>query len=214
MGRGSICPAVPLLESASAASPNDTVLALRVAAMQAWFGQEKELTATRKRLLAFAQGTNVVASEPLAKVCSIRASSDKAELAAMLALGRAAVELDKNVVWNQLTLGMAEYRCGNYAASEEALLAALKVGPNIPVVVGISGFYRAMSLFRQGKQDEARKLAIETAGQMEPLPKDDQNPLANGAYYDTQIMWLACKEANAMIKFDAALAAPVQTKPK
>jgi serine/threonine protein kinase len=78
----------------------------------------------------------------------------------------------------------------------------------------VSGFYRAMSLFRQGKRDEARKLAIETARRMEPFPKDEQNPLANGAYYDTQIMWLAYKEANAMIKFDAALAAPVQTKAK
>jgi hypothetical protein len=72
------------------------------------------------------------------------------------------------------------------------------------MVVGIAGFYRAMSLFRQGKPDEARKLAIETAAKMQPLPKDEQNPLAEGAYYDTLIMWLAYKEAKAMIKFESA----------
>ena len=43
---------------------------------------------------------------------------------------------------------------------------------------------------------------------MQPLPKDEQNPLADGAYYDTLILWLAYKEAKAMIPFDAAPAAP------
>ena len=65
-----------------------------------------------------------------------------------------------------------------------------------------------MSLFRQGKPDEARKLAIAAAAQMKPLPKDEQNPLASDAYYDDLILWLAYKEAKAMIHFDAAPAAP------
>ena len=38
-----------------------------------------------------------------------------------------------------------------------------------------------MSLFRQGKADEARKLAIESAAKMKPLPADEQNPLAGDA---------------------------------
>ena len=50
--------AVPLLRTASAADPNDTLLSLKVAALQAWFGQEKELAATRQRILTFAKGTN------------------------------------------------------------------------------------------------------------------------------------------------------------
>ncbi|HKB36451.1 MAG TPA: hypothetical protein VKD72_08360, partial [Gemmataceae bacterium] len=195
----------PLLASASSANPSDTILALKVAAMQAWFGQEKEFAATRKRLLAFAKGsTDSATCEHVAKACSIRPSTDDADLEAALALGRTAVKVNKNWVWNQLSLGMAEYRSGNDAASIEAMLAAEKADPNIPVVMGISGFYRAMSLFRQGKHDEARKLALETAAQMKPLPKDEQNPLADGASYDTQIMWLAYKEAKAMIQFDEA----------
>ena len=58
--------------------------------------------------------------------------------------------------WRLLALGMAEYRNGNHAAAIEALLAAAKAGSNNPIVTGISAFYRAMSLSRQGKSDEAR----------------------------------------------------------
>jgi tetratricopeptide (TPR) repeat protein len=199
---------VPLQASASSADPKDTILALRVAAMQAWFGQDKELAATRKRLLAFARGTTDSGTcEQVAKACSICASTDKADLDAALTLARNGVELGKGGQWREwrlLALGMAEYRSGNYAAANEAMLAAVKAEPENPIVEGLSGFYRAMSMFRMGKQDEARKLAIETAAEMKPLPKDEQNPLTDGAYYDTQIMWLAYKEAKAMIKFDVA----------
>ena len=80
-----------------------------------------------------------------------------------------------------LALGMAEYRSGNDAAADRALLAAAKAGPNNPQVTGISAFFRAMSLFRQGKKDEARKLAIAAAAKMKPLPADEQNPLAGDA---------------------------------
>jgi len=45
---------------------------------------------------------------------------------------------------------------------------------------------------------------------MKPLPADEQNPLANvtrpfdnGDTLEYLIMWLAYKEARAMIKFDA-----------
>jgi hypothetical protein len=37
-----------------------------------------------------------------------------------------------------------------------------------------------------------------------PLPKDEQNPLANKATHDDLILWLAYKEAKAMITFDEA----------
>lgn len=49
--------AIPHLAKASAANPKDTLLSLKVAALQAWFGQEKELAATRQRILAFAKDT-------------------------------------------------------------------------------------------------------------------------------------------------------------
>jgi hypothetical protein len=39
---------------------------------------------------------------------------------------------------------------------------------------------------------------------MKPLPPDEQNPLAGDASVDDLILWLAYKEAQAMIEFDAA----------
>jgi len=199
---------IPYLAKASAANPKDSVLSLKVAALQVWFGQEKELAATLERIRAFAKDTSDEGTaERAARACSFRASTNKAELEAAVLLARKGVELDKDSQWREwrlLALGMAEYRSGNYAAALEALLAAEKAGPNNPIAKGTAAFYRAMSLFRQEKPDEARKVAIAAAAQMKPLPKDEQNPFANGAYYDDLILWLAYKEAKAVIQFDAA----------
>jgi tetratricopeptide (TPR) repeat protein len=211
--------AIPVLAMVSAANPTDTILSLKVAALQAWFGQEKELVATGQRILALAKDTKeAVTAERAARVCSILPSTDKAELEGALALGRAAVKLGKvgqSEEWNLLALGMAEYRSGNDAAAEKALLAAAQAGPNNPHVAGTSAFYRAMSLFRQGKKEEARKLANAAAAKMKPLPADQQNPLANvtpppggGDTAEYLILWLAYKEATAIFQFDAAPAAP------
>jgi hypothetical protein len=113
-----------------------------------------------------------------------------------------------------VALGMAEYRGGNDAAAVEALLASAKAGPDNQVLMGIAAYYRAMSLFRQGKKDDARKLAIDTAARMKPLPKDEENPLTDGAYWDHLILWLAYKEAKAMIQFDAAPPAKTEKNEK
>jgi eukaryotic-like serine/threonine-protein kinase len=124
------------------------------------------------------------------------------------------VKLGQRGEWNLLALGMAEYRSGNDAAADKALLDAAEAGKNTAWVTGISAFYRAMSLFRQGKPDEARKLAITAAAMMKPLPKDEQNPLANNATYEALILWLAYKEAKAMIEFDAAPPAKTENDKK
>ena len=198
--------AVTYLAKASAADPSDMLL-LKVAVLQAWFGQENDLIATRQRFLAFAKDTNDAGvAERAAKACSILPSANKAELDAALALARKGVELGKGGPWSEwrlLALGMAEYRSGNHAAATEALLAAGKAGPNNAMATGIAAFYRAMSLFRQGKSDEARQLAIAAAVKMKPLPKDEQNPPTGDADWDDLILWLAYKEAKAMIPFDA-----------
>ena len=43
---------------------------------------------------------------------------------------------------------------------------------------------------------------------MKPLPKDEKNPLASDADHDDLILWLAYKEAKAIIQFD--MAAPLR----
>jgi WD40 repeat protein/tetratricopeptide (TPR) repeat protein len=127
--------AVPYLAKASAANPKDTILSLQVAALQAWFGQEKELAASRQRIRAFAKDTKeAVTAERAAKACTILPCGtdlksvlrDQAELEAALALARAGMKLGKVGElneWNLLAFGMAEYRCGHDAAAEEALRA-------------------------------------------------------------------------------------------
>jgi tetratricopeptide (TPR) repeat protein/tRNA A-37 threonylcarbamoyl transferase component Bud32 len=201
--------AVPHLATLSSAHPEDTILSLKVAALQAWFGQDKELAATRQRVLAFAQDTSSVnTANRAAKVCSLLPSTDTAELEAALTLGRTAVKLGPGGEWNLLALGMAEYRSGNLAAADQALRAAVEAGPSNPFVTVTAPFYRAMSLFRQGKPDEARQLAIAATARMKPLPADERNPLAGNASHDDLVLWLAHKEAQAMIQFDAPATAP------
>ncbi len=56
-----------------------------------------------------------------------------------------------------------------------------------------------MSLFRQGDGTEARKVATEAAARMKPLPADEKNPLGGNGDHDDIILWLAYKEAKAMI---------------
>ena len=204
----------------STADPKDTMLSLQLAALQAWLGHDKELAATRQRILANAEGTEVaVTAERAAKVCSLVPSAGKVELDASIVLARRAVDLGKDNEYLDfflMALGMAEYRSGHFAEAEVSLTAAMGHGKCHPhgdgrltdFVAGTSSFYRAMSLFRQGKNDEARALATEAAAKMKPLPKDEQNPMAGGADHDDLILWLAYKEAKALIGFDATPAAP------
>jgi hypothetical protein len=186
----------------SAAKPDDmTPLALKLAALQAWFGQDKELADTCGRALESAQGTfHPWKWDHLARICCLRPTPDPTRREASLALARKAVEHANGMFDFNLTLGMAEYRSGHFAQADTALIAAAKYGS----VAGTATFYRAMSLFRQGKKDEARKLATEAAAKMKPLPKDEKNPLAGGASADDLILWLAYKEAKALIGFDEA----------
>ena len=141
-----------------------------------------------------------------ARACSIVPSPDRAEREAARALARKAADHDKEQPFYRLVLGMAEYRGGgDAAAAEEALLAAEKAGPVLPARAAQAGFFRAMSLFRRGKADEARKVAAEAAARMKPLPRDDKNPLAGDASTEDLVVWLAYKEAKELIGFDAAL---------
>jgi hypothetical protein len=99
---------------------------------------------------------------------------------------------------------MAEYRLGDHAAAIESLkLAAEKSGGVWRTVPETSDFYRAMAIFRQGKKDEARTLAMQAAARMNPIPKDER---LSGVVYEAEqlLMWLTYKEAKKLIGFDAA----------
>jgi tetratricopeptide (TPR) repeat protein len=203
--------AVPHLAKASVANPKDTLLWLKVAALQAWFGLDKELATTRQRVFASARDTtSATTAEHAAKAASIVPSADKESVEAALALARTAVKLGDGEGSQLLALGMAEYRSGNEVAAQKALLAAAEYGSPASLP-GTAAFYRAMSLFRRGKRDEARKLAAAAASGMKPFPRDEENPLAaagndedGNRHCDNLILWLAYREAKALIHFDAA----------
>jgi hypothetical protein len=178
------------------------------AVYQAWFGQDKELADTCGQALEFANGTpDPTTADRAAKICWLRPSRDETRRQAALALARKAVELGKHhdlFLWFQMGLGMAEYRSGHFAQADAALRAVENAAKSPPYLSGTSAFYRAMSLFHQGKKDEARRLATEAAAKMKPLPKDEKNPLAGNAGEDDLILWMAYKEAKALLKFERA----------
>src|SRR5262249_54886477 len=158
----------------SAAKPDDTPLALKLAVLQAWFGRDRELADTCGRALESARGTVDPAKwNDLARICCLCATPHTARQEAALALARKAVGLAQGDLSFQLTLGMAEYRSGHFAQADAVLLAVANGARHAPRLAGTATFYRAMSLFRQGKADEARKLATEAAATMKPLPQDE-----------------------------------------
>jgi hypothetical protein len=187
----------------SVAKADDTDLSLRLAALQAWFGQDTELADTCGRALKVARGTfDPMKWNNLARICCLRPTTDTACLETALALARKSVGLANANFSFKLTVGMAAYRIGRFAYADSALVDA----EGNPEVGGTATFYHAMSLFRQGKENEARNLATDAAAKIKPLPNDEMNPLAGGASTDDLILWLAYKEAKALIKFDAAQA--------
>jgi WD40 repeat protein/tetratricopeptide (TPR) repeat protein len=195
------------LAAAAASNPKIAFLSLQCGAFLAWYGEDKEFAAICARALEAAKDTKDPATaDGVARLCSLRSADAKTHEAALV-LARRAVELGKepfDLANYQMALGMAEYRSGDYAAADAALLAAARLGENRTSVSGTTAFYRAMSAFRQGKEAEARQLATEAVAKMRRIPADDEHPLAGGADVDDLVLWLAYKEAKAMLKFDAA----------
>jgi tetratricopeptide (TPR) repeat protein len=206
---GRTAEALPLLTEFSAGKPEDTSLAMKVAALQAWFGKDAEQTATSRRMLEWAAGTDKsAAAERVAKLTCLRPVEDARMREAALTLARRAVELGKGVKktqpWFKLTLGMAEYRSGQHEQAATTLAAATTTASDVgksgrASIEGTANFYLTMCLFQQGKPDEARALFTTTEAKMKPLPADEKNPLADKANHDDLILWLAYKEAKALL---------------
>jgi tetratricopeptide (TPR) repeat protein/tRNA A-37 threonylcarbamoyl transferase component Bud32 len=198
-----------LLEECSAASRKDPERSWQLAALQAWFGHDEGYAATRQRILAFARETDdATLAIRAAQAGALRPSTDGAVLEAVLALGRKALGLHEGQR-ERLALGMAEFRSGHFAAADEALRSAATAGPDV-TAAGIAAFYSAMSLFQQGKKDEAREVAAMASATMRPLPKGQHGPMAGNSAADNLILWLAYEEAKAMIGFDEPQAAPAK----
>jgi serine/threonine protein kinase/tetratricopeptide (TPR) repeat protein len=197
--------AIVLLEKACELDPKNSDVSLTLATWQTWFGQDADYEATRRRLVQQAEGTDQAdTAHRAAKAYCMRPSTDATLLTKALDLAQRSVERGKgdySFPSYQQELGVAEYRNGQYAAAEESLtIAEQTVGPN-PDIKGTACLFRAMSLFRQNKPEEARKLFSQAEAQMPPPPKDESKPLVDGMSlsHDVLIYWLAYKEAKSVL---------------
>ena len=214
VGEGLTAERFPKLVVHSIPRPGDKMLSLDVAALQVWFGLEADFATTKKRILDWAADTgDATAHGWVAKITCLRPIEDAAQREAALAIARRAADLpaanERRSAWNRLELGMAEFRSGNYpeAATTLAVVAEITSGighfSNLDCLAGTIGFYQSMALFRQGEQAEARELFSATSAAMKPLPANEKDPLAGNASHDDLILWLAYKEAKAMLEQSA-----------
>lgn len=202
--------AIALLEEVCNLDPKNTLVSLTLATWQTWFGQDADYEATRRRLVQQAEATVPVSTaNRAAKAYCLRPSTDAVLLTKVLTLAQRAVELGKGnqlLPWYQLALGLAQYRNGQYAAAERALTVAEQTAGKLNDIPGTARLFRAMSLFRQDRTEEARELLSETEAQIPPLPADERKPLVDGklANHDVLICWLAYKEAKSLLNKPAA----------
>ncbi len=184
----------------TAAMASLTEAYLAAAARQAWLSDNNKRQETCRSAIRLADGSSdPVILERAAKACSLSSIDDTDQRAKALTLARKAVELGKShrlLPYFQLTLGMAEFRSGHDKKADAALESAVSSAKGNPRIVDIAAFYQAMSLFSQGKREEARKIAADTAARMNPLPQDEKSP----QFHDDLILWTAYKEAKAMIQ--------------
>ena len=200
--------AIALLGQSCESDLKNTFASLCLATWQTWFGgQNADYEATRRRLVQQAEGTDQPSTAVRAvQVYCLRPSTNGPLLTNVLNLAQRSVELSKGDRWCRLGLGLAQYRNGQCIAAERTLSLAEKMAGAEHELRGTAGLFRAMSLFRQGKPEEARKFFSEAAAQTPPLPKDESKPLVDGrpVFHDVLIWWLAYKEAKALIEGPSA----------
>ncbi len=139
----------------------------------------------------------------------MRPSTDAILLVKALNLAQRSVELGRNnslLPWYEQGLGLAEYRNGQYASAEHSLTITEQAVDPDPDIKGTARLFRAMSLFRQNRPEEARKLFSQAESEMPPLPKVESKPLVDGMSlsHDMLIWWLAYKEAKALLSEPAS----------
>ncbi len=183
--------------------PDDTLLPLGLATMQAWFGREGEHLETCRKFASRVEGTkDAFPAERAAKAFLLRPLVDatmreQAYKLAQHAFGQR--HLHREEGHYHLCLGMAEYRCGNFTAADAALLESERLCGGAYHVRDTSRFFRAMSLFRQGRAEEARKLfATAVADLPAPPPPVGQRP-TSGVGHDIVIVWLIHHEAKELL---------------
>ncbi len=206
-GRGD--EALRLHEELASRKPDDTAVMMRLAAYQLWFGRSADHANTVRRIIAWAKNaTKPDDLERVAKIVCLCNTNDTPTREAALVLAHKALDLGREnraaVPWYQMTLGMAEYRNGYFAEATKALTAAEAAAADLDnkqqraQIRGTAGFYRAMSLFRQGLAAEARTIFNATE------ERYSAEKTKAGANQDDFILWLARKEARTLLQLPGA----------
>ncbi|HEV2209895.1 MAG TPA: serine/threonine-protein kinase [Verrucomicrobiae bacterium] len=210
--------AITLLAQFCELAPRNTDASLTLATWQTWFGQDSAYEATRRRLVQAAEGTDQAGTaERAAKAACLRPCKDAALLTNALSLAQHAVELGKGTTllpWYQLTLGLAEYRNGQYSNAEQSITIAEQTAGD-DEVQGIAHMFHAMTVYRQNRPAEARKILMQAEAQMPSLPRDQSKPVVEGRDFDHDVLiwWMSYKEAKALLEGPAATpAAPAAGK--
>jgi serine/threonine protein kinase len=197
--------ALALLETAINGNTNDSGASLTCAIWQAWYGHDADYEATRRHLVQQAESTNDLATAGrAAKAYCALPSTNSEFLIRALNLAQRAAELgtnDSDLPWYRLSLGLAEYRNGQFAAADQTLTLAMQTaGPNTEIPK-IALPYLAMSQFRQNRIEEARKTFHQAQAQVPRLPKEMNKPQADGkpVSQDVMVCWLGFKEAQALL---------------
>lgn len=177
---------------------------MKEAALLVWTARYEEFEAYRRDKLRIAEGTEAGAvANGVAKLACLRPMEYGPMQPEVLNLAHRALELagEKEPAFRVMLVGMAEYRNGRYSEAEDTLAA---LSTEFKMIRQPAAYYRVMSMIRQGKPDkreEARRLFDETEQDMLPLPAEEQIEDQN---HDQLILWLAYKEAKALLEAPAA----------
>jgi tetratricopeptide (TPR) repeat protein len=197
----------------SMANPEDTMQSLRDAVFEIWFGRKAEHNAIFQHLLerAAVQPPNADAMEHAAAAWCLSPNADPSQGGRALELAQNAANLADTPwykAWYQRTLALALYRSGRDAESNESLNRACEAAEQfprprrqfIPPLQTSVRFIRSMILFRAGKAAEARQLFDEATADMKPEPADHRQIFESRFTLDEALVWLACREAKAVLE--------------
>ena len=186
----------------------DRIFDIRLAALLVWYGKTNEHAAMSTRLLETCKQTQEAGdANCVAKLASIRPLADAKLRQAALDLARRAVELGQKDIylpWFLLSVGMAEYRMGHFGEADLALLRAEQSAEepshmHRSWIQCTARYYHSMTLFQLGRLKEARLRFAEAQAPMKRPLSDGTVPTTGGANHDDLVLWLARKEAEALL---------------
>jgi len=200
------------------ATPDETFLSLKLGVFQIWFGRKEALLETVRHLFNWAEqrSDDADAMEHAALAWCLSPTNDRSLAPRALELAQHAADLARGPwyeAWYQRTLGLAYYRLGNCAAAESALDRAAEAANDFeasrqqfkrPLQTAVH-FIRSMIRFSGGDYAKARELLAEGKAEMKPLPKDRRQIFESATAFDDVMVWLAYKEAEALLDRPADL---------